>query len=164
VVPEAVPFSASIASRYPKQPKPTINSHKQSSASAQPSPLFLILAARFPHPLLAPHHRHAGPKDNRNAMKSTIVFAAGVVGVVAASPSPDPQMTFAAHAQLGNPKRQADPALLGYMSTDGASSCKSSSHSTQPPHTASASNSTKWQLTKIPQLTPRNPPPTSSLR
>jgi hypothetical protein len=64
-------------------------------------------------------------------MKSTLVFAAGVVGVVAAaSPPPDPQITFAAHAhaQPGNLKRQADPALLGYLSTAGASSCKSSSH------------------------------------
>ena len=64
-------------------------------------------------------------------MKSSIVFtAAGVVGVVAAS---SPQITAAPAAQLL--KRQADPALLGYISTEGASSCKFSLiilH-TQPP-------------------------------
>lgn len=52
-------------------------------------------------------------------MKSTIAILSLVAAAVA---SPDPQITE--RAQLG--KRQSDPALLGYVSTSGASSCKSS--------------------------------------
>ena len=56
---------------------------------------------------------------------STAVLGLAIGAGVAAASSPDPQVT--AKAQLGNLKRQADPALLGYISTDGASSCKPSS-------------------------------------
>jgi hypothetical protein len=53
-------------------------------------------------------------------MKSTFAIVS-LVAVAAASEAP--QVT--ARAQLG--KRQEDPALLGYISESGASSCKSSS-------------------------------------
>lgn len=56
-------------------------------------------------------------------MKSSIAVLGLAIGAGVVVASPDPQVT--AKAQLG--KRQADPALLGYISTDGASSCKPSS-------------------------------------
>ena len=52
-------------------------------------------------------------------MKSSIAVLGLAIGAGVVVASPDPQVT--AKAQLG--KRQADPALLGYISTDGASSC-----------------------------------------
>src|SRR5690349_19045606 len=56
-------------------------------------------------------------------MKSSILFAtAGLAGLATAASSPDAQITAA--AQLGKHRRQADPALLGYISADGASSCE----------------------------------------
>jgi hypothetical protein len=64
--------------------------------------------------------------NNRIAMKSAIAIISLVAAAVA---SPDPQIT--ARAQLG--KRQSNPALLGYVSTSGASSCKSSSAPTPSP-------------------------------
>ncbi|KAG9196996.1 hypothetical protein G6514_002697 [Epicoccum nigrum] len=54
-------------------------------------------------------------------MKSSVLFAAaGLAGLATAASSPDAQITAA--AQLGKHRRQADPALLGYISADGASS------------------------------------------
>ena len=58
-------------------------------------------------------------------MKSSIAVLGLAIGAGVVVASPDPQVT--AKAQLG--KRQADPALLGYISTDGASSCKPSPNS-----------------------------------
>ena len=73
---------------------------------------------------------------NRITMKSTIALLS--FAVVAAA-IPDPQIT--PRAQLE--KRQADPALLGYVSKSGDKSCKSSSPTTLPLHIQSPSQ-TLW--------------------
>jgi hypothetical protein len=103
----------------------TINKPRQRhDTKGRKAPRAPCIGCRFVSPHSTSYLQHH--RNNRIAMKSAIAIISLVAAAVA---SPDPQIT--ARAQLG--KRQSDPALLGYVSTSGASSCKSSSAPTPSP-------------------------------
>lgn len=101
----------------PNRPS-TINKPRQRhDTKGRKAPSVPCVDCRSVSPHYASYSQHH--RNHRIAMKSAVAIISLVAAAVA---SPDPQIT--ARAQLG--KRQSDPALLGYVSTSGASSCKSS--------------------------------------
>lgn len=112
-----------LASHHNTINNQTKPNHRQITRERPILPPFALTTAARPHrisPSTAPSSRRL--KDNRSTMKSSIAVLGLAIAAGAAAASPDPQVI--AKAQPGNLKRQADPALLGYISADGASSCK----------------------------------------